>query len=76
MTMEQFSRLVGYYRDGIWNTLDSVQIPLFGVSLLVLFLAVFVFNVVMKFLSVLTGNRHDEQTGGRLDNNNYYIYRR
>lgn len=63
-------------RDMLWNGLGSVTHPVLGVSFLTVFVALFLFNVFTAFFSVLTGGKQDQSTGGRLDNNNNYIYRR
>lgn len=76
MTMNDALELINTIRDRLWTGLDSIQVPLLGVSFIVFFLMVFTFNIVTKFLAVLTNSSQDKDTGGRLDNNNNYIYRR
>lgn len=60
-----------------WEGLDSVNVPILGVSFTVFFLAMIVFNWSLKLYSTVTGGSQDKnpvQPG--LDNNNHYIYRR
>lgn len=58
-----------------WQGLDNINVPFFGVSFLIFFLSLFLFNCLTVFLSVLTGGKQDQSGSGRLDNNNHYIYR-
>lgn len=76
MTMNDALELINTIRDRLWTGLDNIQVPLLGVSFIVFFLMVFTFNIVTKFLAVLTNSSQDKDTCGRLDNNNNYIYRR
>lgn len=76
MTLNDALTLIDTVRDRLWTGLDSINVPLFGVSFIIFFLSIFMFNVVTKFLAVLTNGSQDKETGGRLDNNNNYIYRR
>lgn len=63
--------------DTMWNGLDSVTMPVLNVSFLMFALAVLFINLMLKFISVLTGGKQDKEVkGGRLDDNNNYIYRR
>lgn len=75
MTMSDALQLINVIRDKLWTGLDSINVPLLNVSFIVFFLTIFMFNVVTKFLSVLTNSSQDKE-GGRLDNNNNFIYRR
>lgn len=60
----------------IWNALDNVNVPVFGVSFLVFFIGIFSFNLVCLLLSTITGGKQDQEQNAKLDNNNHYIYRR
>lgn len=63
-------------KTSLWAGLDSVQFPVLGVSMLVVFIAVLFINLTFWFLAVLTGGRQNGNTNQKLDDNNNYIYRR
>ena len=63
-------------KTSLWAGLDSIQFPVLGVSMLVVFIAVLFINLTFWFLSVLTGGRQNGNTNQKLDDNNNYIYRR
>lgn len=75
MNMTDALRLIDTLRTGLWNGLNSLQVPLLGVSFIIFYMTIFMFNVVTKFLAVLTNSSQDKD-GGRYDNNNNYIYKR
>ena len=64
-------------RNTLWTGLNAVNFPVLGVPIMTVLIAVFVLRLTFFVLSVLTGGKQNkEDTGGRLDNNNNYIYRR
>lgn len=64
-------------RNSLWTGLNSVNFPVLGVPIMTVLISVFVLRLTFFVLSVLTGGKQNkEDTGGRLDNNNNYIYRR
>lgn len=70
--------LINNIKTTMWNGLDSIEFPVLGVSMLIVFIAVLFINCVIWFISVLTGGRQNDSKsfGSGLDNNNNYIYRR
>lgn len=60
----------------LFNGLDSVDAPILGVSFLMVIITCLFINLLFWFLNVVTGGHKEEKTGGRLDDNNNYIYRR
>lgn len=63
--------------DNGWSALSSVTVPVLNVPFLILFLAIFLFNMVMKVVAVITGGSQDKEPSGHgmIDNNNHYIYK-
>lgn len=60
----------------LFDGLDSVNVPVLGVSFLMVLITCLFINLVFWVLNVVTGGHKEEKTGGRLDDNNNYIYRR
>lgn len=59
-----------------WNALGNVNVPLLDVSFRTFILTIVFFTWACKLISALTSSPVDkENTGGKLDNNNHYIYR-
>lgn len=63
-------------KEMLWNGLRSCNVPILGVSFLTFILTVFFIKLCLWFYGVVTGAKVNEKTGGRMDNNNNYIYRR
>lgn len=60
-----------------YNGLRTTTMPVLGCSFLTFFFTVFFINLFIWAVSVLTGGRQNkEEKGGRLDDNNNYIYKR
>lgn len=61
----------------IYEGLDSVSHPVFAnFTLLEILFAVLFLRVCFWVIAVITGGKQDKEVhGGRLDDNNYYIYR-
>lgn len=62
--------------ESIFTGLDSVNAPVLGVSFLMVIITCLFINLLFWFLKVVSGGHQEEKTGGRLDDNNNYIYRR
>ena len=59
-----------------YNALNTPVMPVLGVTFMTALLTVLFIKVCFWAISVLTGGKQDKETGGGLDNNNHYIYRR
>lgn len=62
--------------DMFYNALQSTNHPVLGVSLLTAISAVLFLRVCFWVIRVITGGKQDTEKGGRIDDNNNYIYRR
>lgn len=60
----------------VYNGLKSTTMPVLNCSFLTFILAVLLINCFLWALSVLTQGKQNQSAGGRLDDNNNYVYRR
>lgn len=61
----------------LYNGLKSTQVPVLQVSFLSFLFSVLFLNVCLWVFKAVTGGQQTkEMKGGRLDDNNNYIYRR
>lgn len=59
-----------------WNALGNVSVPLLDVSFRTFILTMVFFAWACKLIAALTSSPVDkDKQGGKLDNNNHYIYR-
>lgn len=75
--MQDAINFIAAMSHSLYNGLANTRMPVLNVSYLAFIIAVLVINLALWLIGVLTGGRQGkEKTGGRLDDNNNYIYRR